>query len=250
MAEIVLFGGTSEGRALALLLREKNIHALVCVATEYGEALLEAGGSVRVRAGRLDEAGITLLLAEEGSRTVIDATHPYAALASGNIKAACAACGAQYIRVLRERSADEGCVGFADMDALVDWLNGREGVIFSTLGAKEAAALTRVRDYRDRVWLRVLPALESLSACLAAGYPAKHIVCMQGPFSKEINAAMFRASGAAILLTKESGAAGGFLEKLEAAWECEMTVAVLARPKEEEGLTLEQIMRRIEDDAL
>ena len=40
---------------------------------------------------------------------------------------------------------------------------------------------------------------------------------MQGPFSCEMNAATIRQTGAKYLVTKESGAAGGFLEKLEAA---------------------------------
>ena len=44
MAEIVLFGGTSEGRALAELARSLAAECVVCVATEYGESLLEESG--------------------------------------------------------------------------------------------------------------------------------------------------------------------------------------------------------------
>ena len=49
MADIVIFAGTTEGRKLGELCRELGIDALACVATEYGEALLAAGGSLRVR---------------------------------------------------------------------------------------------------------------------------------------------------------------------------------------------------------
>lgn len=247
MTDVIIFGGTTEGRALAELLERKRSSALICVATEYGEALLEAGGAVRVRAGRLDAAGIERLLSAEKPRLVIDATHPYAVEASQNILSACEARGVQYIRVLREKSGDSGCVEMPDMETLTARLNENDDIVFSALGAKEVSALTIVRNYKKRIWLRVLPMVESLSVCLSAGFPAKHIICMQGPFSKELNESMFRASGAKILLTKESGAAGGFAEKLAAARACHMEVAVLARPRGGAGLTLEQIKLKIKE---
>ena len=41
--EILLFGGTGEGRELAQWLLDRQIPTLVCVATEYGETLLPPG---------------------------------------------------------------------------------------------------------------------------------------------------------------------------------------------------------------
>ena len=107
-----------------------------------------------------------------------------------------------------------------------------------------------VRPRKKRIWLRILPTEQSLKDCLAAGFPPAHIICMQGPFTQELNAAMFRATKADILLTKESGAAGGFPEKLAAARACGMTAAVLARPRDRAGLTLAQWLRRIEEGTL
>ncbi|MEL7607986.1 MAG: precorrin-6A reductase [Bacillota bacterium] len=250
MAEILLFGGTTEGRELAELLSAKGTPTLVLVATEYGEALLDAGGSVAVRGGRLDEAAIAALIRKEAPRCVIDATHPYAAEAGANIRAACQKTGVKRLRVLRESTPGAGCVEFSDMDALIGWLNGRDDTVFSSLGTKEAAALARVCGYKERVWLRILPSPEGLCACIEAGFPPARIICMQGPFSKELNAAMFRATGASTLITKDSGIAGGFPEKLAAARECGMTVAVLARPRRENGLTLGELKQRIEENAL
>ena len=40
MTDIVLFGGTTEGRIIAELLQKKGVSTVVCVATEYGESLL------------------------------------------------------------------------------------------------------------------------------------------------------------------------------------------------------------------
>ncbi len=245
MAEILLFGGTSEGRELAALLKARSISALICVATEYGESLLNTGGSVTVHTGRLDEGAMAALIREHGPRLVMDATHPYADAVSRNIRAACENANTAYLRVRRESAAEDGFVTFPTMDALIAWLNTTDGVIFSGLGAKEAHALTAVTGFERRVWLRILPFAEGLNACVEAGFPAKHIICMQGPFSKELNAAMFRAAKASILITKESGTPGGFLEKLAAARACGMIVAVLERPDEEAGLTLEEAKRKI-----
>lgn len=247
MTEIILFGGTGEGRALCELLGRKRIDTLACVATEYGEALLPNFDTLRAHTGRLDRAAMERLLEAEKPRLVVDATHPYADAVAENIRAACEKVGVKRLRLRRETLDSDGCVAFARLDELVAWLNQRHGTVFSTLGVKEAPALTAIDGYKERVWLRILPDSAGISACLAAGFLAPHIICMQGPFSKELNSAMFRAAGAHILLTKESGAAGGYLEKMEAAWECGMTAAVLARPREETGLTFAAISKLIEE---
>ncbi len=250
MVDILLFGGTTEGRELSEALKRKNIPAMVCVATEYGESLLEPGGSLQVHTERLDEAAMAALMERQQPRLVLDATHPYADGVSRCIRGACAATGRPYRRVLRRSAMEAGCLTFPDMASLIGWIKGQPGVIFSSLGSKEARALSEIPDYQNRVWLRVLPSLEGLEGCLQAGFPAKHIICMQGPFSKELNEAMFRAAGADILVTKESGAAGGFTEKLAAARSCGMAIAVLARPRDADGLTAEEWLRRIEEGTI
>ncbi len=245
MTEIVLFGGTAEGRQLAEFLAARQVEALLCVATAYGAALLPALDTVRVHCGSLDAAAIRNLLEQEQPRLVIDATHPYAAAASSNIHSACRCLGLSCLRLRREQQAGSDCRRFPDLTALTEWLGQQTGVIFSTLGAKEAAALTAVPDYAARIWLRILPDPAGLAACLAAGFAAKQIICMQGPFSEALNLAMFRAAHATILLTKDSGVAGGYGEKLAAAKACAMRVAVLSRPAEQEGYLLHEIMKMI-----
>lgn len=145
MTEVILFGGTTEGRLLAAALRAKALPALVCVATEYGESLLEEGGSLSIRRGRLETGEMADLFRQRKPRLVIDATHPFAAVVSENIRAACRAAGTQYLRVLRADSSEEEGDGeqlerFSDLEDLIAWLNEQPGIIFSTLGAKEDGA--------------------------------------------------------------------------------------------------------------
>lgn len=250
MTKIVLFGGTSEGRTLSEQLGKKRIDTLICVATEYGEALLPSFASLRIHTGRLDRTAMQKLLEAEKPSLVIDATHPYAIEASDNICSVCQLGNIKHIRLLREKLDSSGCLTFPGLDELISWLNEHNSTVFSTLGAKEAAALTAVANYKERVWLRILPDAAVLSRCCAAGFLPQHLICMQGPFSKELNLAMFREARADILLTKESGTAGGYREKLEAARECGMTVAVLSRADEQSGLTLAALLKLIEEEAL
>lgn len=250
MAEFVIFGGTTEGRALAEQLEKTRRTALVCVATRYGDALISPGPFVRVHTGRLDAGGMRDLLCREAPGVVIDATHPYAAQVSRTLREVCAALELRRITVRREAVPSGGCRSFLDMEGMLRWLDTTPGVIFSALGAKEAAALSQLRDAAERIWLRILPFEESLALVREAGFPARHIICMQGPFSTELNAAMFRAAGASILLTKDSGTAGGLGEKLEAARQCGMSVALLARPEGRGGATLQELLCQIEEGSL
>ena len=172
MTDVLLFGGTTEGRQLAHCLKEQGIPTLVCVATEYGESLLQEGGSLRVHPGRLDENAMLALMHREQPKLVLDATHPYAAAVSQTVAAACAAAQVPYHRALRRSAMEDGCMLLRDMEEMIDYLSATEGVVFSSLGSKAAKELCRVRDYQSRLWLRILPTVSSISDCLDAGFPA------------------------------------------------------------------------------
>ena len=89
---VLLFGGTTEGRELALWLREAGIPALSHVATDYGEALLREK-ALPAEYGRLDAAEMEKLFRTGDFFAILDATHPFATEVSKNIRAAAAAAG-------------------------------------------------------------------------------------------------------------------------------------------------------------
>ena len=62
------------------------------------------------------------------------------------------------------------------------------------------------------------------------GVEQKNIVAMQGPFSKELNKALYNQYGVTLMITKESGKVGSVDEKLEAALECGIETIMIARP--------------------
>lgn len=257
MSDVVLFGGTSEGRRLSELLAELGMAARVCVATEYGRALLDAdpsladAGQVCVDSGRLDVAGMIDLLNREQPRLVIDATHPFALVVHENIRQACERLNLCRLRVLRPREEtppEPDVRYFERLDEMIDWLNGNDEIVFASLGAKEAARLTAVREFERRVFLRLLPDPENLRRCLDLGWPPAHLICMQGPFSDALNQALFQSCQARILVSRESGAAGGMAQKLAAARACDMQIALLVRPPETDGVSLasaEELLRQM-----
>ncbi|GHV77005.1 precorrin-6A reductase [Spirochaetia bacterium] len=247
MAKALIFGGTTEGRLLCEACAARGIAALYCVATELG--ILRLPG-ITVRVGRLDAAAMTALILQEDPALVLDATHPYAAEVSANIREACAKSSTPRIRVLREEEEAPGCHRFSNRNSLLAWLEETPGVIFAATGAKEAGIFTGLSAFRERVWFRMLPGIEGLRACLELGYPSAHLICMQGPFSRELNRAMFAAAGAAILVTKNSGPQGGFAEKLDAAGDLGMRVALLTRPPEPDGMPLERALRELAELAV
>ena len=231
--KLLIFGGTTEGRELAQWCAANGIPADVSVTTGYGARLLGQGELLNVFTGKLDCKEMQTLMTAGNYAAVVDATHPYAAEATANIKRACAETGTPCLRLAREECVVKGMSVSSD-DALVELLNGTDKVILSTLGSKELPLLARVHDRRRRVWLRVLPAEGIKEQCAAYGFDPSHVIAQTPPYTVEENKRHIRRSGAQILVTKESGAAGGYPEKTAAAEELGIETITLTRPREKE----------------
>ena len=237
MCEICVFAGTTEGRRLLEFLREQPVRVVACVATEYGEGLAPHARNIEIRAGRLDRSGMETLFSAYAFDLVVDATHPYATEVTDNIAAACEAAGLEYLRLNRDDSdpaEDAVCVG--TIREAADFLKERPGTALLATGSRELAPYADVEGFAERFYVRVLPTVEALEACRAAGFPPGHVIAMQGPFSEEMNVATLRSIRAAWLVTKDSGDSGGFAQKLQAARRAGAQCVVVGRPPQREGL--------------
>lgn len=237
MFKLLIFGGTTEGRLLAEYCREKDIDCDVSVATDYGASLLPDG--MNHFCGRLNASQMIELMIENSYSAVADATHPYAADASANIRNACEAVNLPYYRLIRDKSNLWGETA-ENIEEIIRILNRCDDAVLCTLGRKILPSLTNVKNYHKRFWLRLLPSDDILEYCRCLGYDEKKIICQRGPFTVELNTEHIHLSDAKILLTKESGAAGGYPEKAEATKKCGIRMITLARPAEN-GLSLEEI---------
>ena len=239
---IWLIGGTSEGRALIKAMADLKVELFVSVATDYGAELIEPQDNLTIMAERMDLAKMRTFLQNHQPACVIDATHPYAAIVTATVQEACACEGAKYVRLLRPVGEAGDYVTVHDFPEAVELLNQVEGNIFLTTGSKNLKDFTAVEDYKERIALRVLPMENSLLSALEHGYKPANIVCMQGPFSKELNVAMFKKFRSKYVVTKDSGEVGGFAEKVEAANEAGAKLIVIGRAVEEQGKGLEEII--------
>jgi precorrin-6Y C5,15-methyltransferase (decarboxylating) len=236
MAKIVLFGGTVEGRKLAELFAHTKLELYVCVATAYGGELLSECENIHVHVGRMDETQIEAFLNTHNPEYCLDATHPYAAVVTRNIRLACEAQNIPYIRILREEGKTDVPVIYCEnVGQAVEFLKTTTGNILITTGSRDLESYTHIENYQNRCAARVLPTVEVIEKCRQLGFEGKNLIAMQGPFDEELNYCLLRQTHAEWLVTKNSGKEGGFEEKCEAAVRAGVKLVVIGRPAEEDG---------------
>ncbi len=270
MKKVFLFSGTREGRFLASWLAENKIQCIVSVATEYGRLVMEENPFVRILEGRMNQSRMVEQFQKECPVCVVDATHPFATRVTEEIQAACVMTKIPYYRVSRELDVLEEHLGkqdagsrvsnqesthlvenarfFSTMEEAARYLRNKEGNIFLTTGSKQLGDFVKICQDTDRIFARVLPSMESLALCEKAGLTGKHVIAMQGPFSKEMNVEMIKQVQASYMVTKETGLVGGFPEKIEAAGECGCEAIILENPEKKKKDVLKYTVAQIQEE--
>ena len=238
--KVLIFSGTSDGRELSEILVEEGHQVIVSVATEYGEEEQASVVGVSVVTGRRDREDMVSML--RGIDLCVDATHPYAVEVSENIRAACQEAGVLLKRLVRpaEKTSDRCAMTIVpSVEEAVAYLTQHPGRVLLTTGSKDLPAYGVLGG--ERLYPRVLPTASSLASCEAAGIPHRNIIAMQGPFSDRLNRALMDQFCIDLMVTKESGKAGGFMDKVRAAEEEGVFTIVIARPQDS-GESMEEIV--------
>ena len=249
---ILLIGGTSETAPLAAGLAGAGYEVLVSTATDTPLAI-SADPRISRRTGRLDEEGLVALGKERGIRAIADAAHPDAVAVHAAAPSAARRLGIPCLVFRRpERLPPESApgsgpppsgdtapadlekgdiriVGDHDEAAAAAFSRGRP--VFLTTGSRNLAPYAaEARRTGIPLIVRVLDAPESLAACRKAGLPEGSVITGRGPFSVEENLAAIRRFGIGVLVTKESGTAGGIEAKLAAGCQTNCGIIVIRRP--------------------
>ncbi|MGN0154629.1 MAG: precorrin-6A reductase [Lachnospiraceae bacterium] len=249
MNEILIFAGTTEGRKLSECLATSGVYHTICVATEYGEIVLKENSFMTIHRGRMNEDQIKEFIQNGKFEAVVDATHPYADIVTENIKTAMEGMEIPYLRLKREMDLSQkenNVFYFESNEACAKALEEIQGNILLTTGSKELKKYCVSEDVKSRLFVRVLPGLESLSLCMEQGIKGKQIIAMQGPFTIEMNEAMIRQYGISYLVTKQSGVSGGYFEKLEAAKKTGISVFAIGHPGEDAGYSFHELCSELE----
>jgi precorrin-6A/cobalt-precorrin-6A reductase len=230
---ILLFGGTSETAPLSEMLAAIGYEVLVSTATPIA---LQIGrhSRVRRRIGRLDAAAMVDLIQTEQVSAVVDAAHPYAEQLHETVAMACkTAC----VRLLRYQRPN---MPVPDVE-LIQWASDHRAAahlachpgsrVLLTIGSKNIAPYVKAAEENQAaLTARVLPEPDSIEACLKAGLSPEQVIGVRGPFSLEDNLFLLQQLNIDALVTKESGSAGGFKEKIEAALGRNCRVVIIQRP--------------------
>ena len=233
--KICIFAGTTEGRRLASFLAGAA-DVTACVATEYGQIMLDGIDGIAIHSGRMDEGEMKIFFKTHSFSLIIDATHPYAEAVTDNIASSASESGTPFMRILREKESRISGAVYVESAALAkEYLSEHTGNVFITTGAKELPEFAGLD--MSRVWIRVLPVASSLEACERAGIPVSHIIAAQGPFTEEVNLAQMKMIDAKYIVTKSSGNSGGFEEKIRAAYECGAVPVIIGQPQQVPGLS-------------
>ena len=126
MYKVLVFAGTTEGYEICRFLADHKIETKGFVATEYGSKSLTENEFLTVQTGRLDAADMEEVFLQEKPEMVLDATHPYAAEVTVNIRTACENTQTAYYRVLREAGEHEDRAVYVDSVQAASRLSGSD----------------------------------------------------------------------------------------------------------------------------
>jgi precorrin-6A/cobalt-precorrin-6A reductase len=205
---------------------------LVSTATDIDIDVGE-GGAIKRRVGRMTLEEMIELIKEKGVRAVVDTTHPFAAIVRGNARKAARAAGAPYFTFVRPGLVYdcENIIWAEDYEQAAEIAFSFGETVLTATGSKSVAIFAkRSRETGVKMVARVLDYPKSMEACRAAGLSEDCVIAERGPFTVERNLLHFTRYGAGVIVTKDSGLAGGVPEKVEAARRSGRKIVMIRRP--------------------
>lgn len=231
---IFIAAGTQDGRELAGRLLKIGHPVIASVVSSYGEKLLKQYPGLIINDKPLDEEGLIEYLSENQVGLFVDASHPYAANVSQNAMNACRRLSIPYIRYERQSVP----VAYKKVYAVTNYEEAAKKAgelgrnVFLTTGSRNVRAFITSPDLRDHeIVVRILPTADVLKEMESLGLTPKNIIALQGPFSTELNIALYKQYRADVIVTKNSGEIGGTDTKLEAAMALRLPVVMVDRPR-------------------
>jgi precorrin-6x reductase len=230
---IWVFSGTADGNALASRITESGVRVVVSTASAYGRELAIAKlPGIPVRSGRIGVNARRLELRDFRARAIVDATHPFATEISLQLIDLAQELQVPYLRYERKVVECSRTAIFCEtMEQAAAKAIGLGNRIFLATGSKDLKIFLGQPEASEREWfVRIAPEPESLESALSLGISRARIFAMQGPCSRELNETLWKDWQIDCVVTKESGEAGGFGAKADAAHSLGIPLIVVNRP--------------------
>ncbi|WP_040825062.1 precorrin-6A/cobalt-precorrin-6A reductase [Thermanaerovibrio velox] len=245
--DVLILGGTGEGREAAERLISLGLKVAVSVAFDTGLHVVPPGAFALVgRRSADDWAEVMGRLLPLGLRAAVDCAHPFAEEARRHFRTAAEELKIPLIRISRPVDVPEGAVpvmSYGEMAQGLLELTAPGDTVFLSFGVRGLPRVVPVLKGGGRyVLARLLPTVESLEAAKAAGLTPKEILCSWGPMGYDWEVGILKGCGAKAVGAKGSGDASGVTDKLRACGELGIPLLLLCPPNDP-GLSLEEGVR-------
>ena len=222
---ILVFGGTTEGRAAAKVLEESGAAYYYSTRSDTQDIQLVHGIHV---IGAMEVPEMVAFCQEHDIRLIVDAAHPFAVNLHCNVIDLAGQTGIPVIRYDRiYPSHDEDLVWCKDYDDAIVQLKAHD--VSRLLALTGVNTIAKLRNFwkSHECWFRILNRDESLVGAQKAGFSTDHLVY----FEKDDTTSLIERLQPQAIITKESGTSGRFSEKVTAARQAGIKVFVVERPK-------------------
>ena len=248
MFKILVIAGTSDARQIIEKLIQSGACITATAATQLGGTFLKQYEEVDVRVGRLTLGEMMRLIDEIKAACIVDASHPFAENVSANAIEAAKRMSVPYLRYERPETVIdyEGIIRVRNFEEAVERLKDFSGNIFMAIGSGKLELFTKIPDFKRRMFVRVLPESKVLEKCEKLGFDAENILALKGPFSESMNIEALKHFGASVMVTKDSGSAGGNEKKISAARKLGIPVIMVERPRMDYGFLAGDVLEVVD----
>lgn len=234
MNVMVMAGTKDAANIIKTLSSIEKFKILATTTTSYGADIAKAAGADEVISKGLTLDELVEVIETNNISILIDATHPFAAIATYNAIKSSNITGTKYLRFERplEDLKENGLIHEVSSfeEAALKSKELTKGRVLHLAGVSTLKPIIEKID-SSRLFARVLPSVNSIQKCIDLGIKQENIIAMQGVFSKKFNKTLFEEYNISLIITKESGETGGTLSKISAAVEFGIDIVLVTRPK-------------------
>jgi cobalt-precorrin-5B (C1)-methyltransferase len=228
--KILLFGGTTEGKATSNWLSDLEIEHFYSTKTNSGNYESKYGTRV---CGAMDIDEICLFCKQKQIDLLIDAAHPFADVLHRNIVAAANQSGVPVARIERDavpRLENKFIQYHQSLDAILHEIH-EQGLtkVLSLMGVKALPEIHAKTTGID-IWYRILDFPSSLQIADEAGVKRERLIIAPAFEGMESQEPLIEREGIQAMITKESGYSGLLDQKMDLAIKREIPLYVIARP--------------------
>ncbi len=230
---ILVLGGTSESRDIVQELIQKNIPLVYAATTRIIDIQSDLVTQITAR---LTVVTLEDLVHSQNIQCIVDATHPFATEITTLAIDMAKSKSVQYIRfereILENVNSNDYITKADSIEKAASICQNNGGNILSVVGTRLLPLLcSNILDFKNNLFVRVLPVSSSLATCEELGIHPSHIIAMQGPFDSDFNLYLLNKLAINTMLTKESGDRGGLSAKIDACKAAKCKLVILNRPK-------------------